>query len=69
MILISPVEPTFVMKAYGYNEPKPIHTPQKYTKNNQPRSSPRICQDHVVPSSFSTEIRAREHQWTEDQEA
>lgn len=68
MISISPVKPAFVMKAYGYNQPKSINTPQKYTKNNQPRPSPRICQDHVVPGSFGAEIRARDHQWAEDQQ-
>lgn len=69
MILISPVKPASVMKAYGHNQPKAKHTPQKYTKNYQPRSSPCICQDHVIPGCFGAEIRARDHQWAQDHEA
>lgn len=69
MISISPVKPAFVMKAYGNSQPKSIYAPQKHTKNDQPRPSPRICQDHVEPGSFGAEIRARDNQWAEDQEA
>lgn len=59
--------PAFLMEPYRYDYPEAKYTPQEQAESNQPRPSPRVCYDHVVPGSLSAEIRAHNHEWAEDE--